>query len=122
MSMLFPVNFRFSRRSAISRAPVSAHFAISATSSSLRDGSFLICWIPMFFSMYQGSITPACGPMPVRCLMARAQGRVVLCTTLEDRDAFQLLTMLRLDRATRDIPVLAVTPYGECDFGDADVR
>src|SRR5438034_360885 len=29
----------------------------------------------MFFSTYHGGITPALGPMPVRCLMARAQGR-----------------------------------------------
>jgi CheY-like chemotaxis protein len=44
--------------------------------------------------------------------------RVVLCTVLEQDDAIlQLLTMLRLDRVTRDIPVVAVTPYGECDLG-----
>jgi DNA-binding response OmpR family regulator len=48
--------------------------------------------------------------------------RVILCTTLEDRDALQLLTMLRLDRATRDIPVVAVTPHGECDFCGAGPR
>jgi CheY-like chemotaxis protein len=46
--------------------------------------------------------------------------RVVLCTTLEDYQALQLLTMLRLDPATRGIPVVAVTPHGECDFGDGD--
>ena len=33
------------------------------------------CWMPMFFSMYHGGMTPAFGPMPVRCLMARAHGR-----------------------------------------------
>jgi len=48
--------------------------------------------------------------------------RVVLCTTLEDRDALQLLTMLRLDRATRDIPVVVVTPHGECELRGADLR
>ena len=48
--------------------------------------------------------------------------RVILCTTLEDTALLQLLTMLRLDRATRDIPVLAVTPYGECDFAGLDTR
>ena len=42
---------------------------------SLSDGSSLYCWMPMFFSIYQGGITPACGPMPVRCLMALAHGR-----------------------------------------------
>src|SRR5262249_39692937 len=56
-------------------APVSAHLAIFATSSSLSDGSFLKLWMPMFFSMYHGGITPAWGPMPVRCLIARAYGR-----------------------------------------------
>ena len=56
-------------------APLSAHVAIIATSFALSDGSSLYCWMPMFFSMYHGGITPACGPMPVRCLMARAHGR-----------------------------------------------
>src|SRR5262249_53999424 len=56
-------------------APVSAHLAILAISSSLSDGSFLKLWMPMFFSMYHGGITPACGPMPVRCLIALAYGR-----------------------------------------------
>ena len=56
-------------------APASAHVAIAAISSSLREGSFLKCWMPMFFSTYQGGMTPALGPMPVRCLMARAHGR-----------------------------------------------
>jgi DNA-binding response OmpR family regulator len=46
--------------------------------------------------------------------------RVILCTTLEDADMLLLLTMLRLDRATCDIPVLAVTPYGTCDFVGID--
>ena len=48
-----------------------------AISSSLSDGSFWNCWMPMFFSTYHGGITPAFGPMPVRCLMARAHGRDV---------------------------------------------
>jgi DNA-binding response OmpR family regulator len=46
--------------------------------------------------------------------------RVILCTTLEDADLLLLLTMLRLDPATCDIPVLAVTPYGSCDFAGID--
>ena len=29
----------------------------------------------MFFSTYHGGMTPACGPIPVRCLIARAHGR-----------------------------------------------
>ena len=56
-------------------APLSAHFAIVAISSSLSDGSLWNCWMPMFFSTYHGGMTPAFGPMPVRCLMARAHGR-----------------------------------------------
>jgi hypothetical protein len=56
-------------------APLSAHLAIIAISSELSDGSFLYFWIPMFFSMYHGGMTPAFGPMPVRCLIERAQGR-----------------------------------------------
>ena len=56
-------------------APLSAHFAIRAISLSLSDGSFLYFWMPMFFSTYQGGMTPAFGPTPVRVLMARAQGR-----------------------------------------------
>lgn len=31
---------------------------------------------------------------------------VILCTRLEELDGFQVLTMLKLDRETRDIPVL----------------
>jgi DNA-binding response OmpR family regulator len=46
--------------------------------------------------------------------------RVVLCTALEQPDALQLLTMLRLDRATRGTTVLAVTPHGEYEFGGLD--
>ena len=56
-------------------APLSDHFAISVISSSLSDGSFWNRWMPMFFSTYHGGMTPARGPMPVRCLMARAHGR-----------------------------------------------
>ena len=56
-------------------APLSAHFAMSAISSSESDGSFLKCWMPMSFSTYHGGITPARGPTPVRALMLRAHGR-----------------------------------------------
>ena len=34
---------------------------------------------------------------------------VILCTRIEELDGFQLLTMLKLDRDTRDIPVLTYT-------------
>ena len=56
-------------------APLSAHLPIVATSASLSDGSSLYLWMPTFFSMYHGGITPRWGPMEVRCLIARAYGR-----------------------------------------------
>ena len=56
-------------------APLSAQRAIVATSSSLSDQSSLNRWMPMFFSMYHGGITPGLSRSPVRYLMARAQGR-----------------------------------------------
>ena len=34
---------------------------------------------------------------------------VILCTRIEELDGFQLLTMLKLDADTRDIPVLTYT-------------
>ena len=56
-------------------APLSAQRAIVATSSSLSDQSSLNRWIPMFFSMYHGGMTPGLSRSPVRYLMARAHGR-----------------------------------------------
>ena len=56
-------------------APLSAHRAMRAISSSLSDGSSLNRWMPMSFSMYHGGITPGVSRSPVRSLMARAQGR-----------------------------------------------
>src|SRR6187549_555473 len=45
---------------------------------------------------------------------------VILCTRVEDLEGFQLLTMLKLDDATRDIPVLTYTTESEeCDFDAA---
>jgi CheY-like chemotaxis protein len=41
---------------------------------------------------------------------------VVLCTSIEDLGGVQLLTMLKLDAATRAIPVLSYT----CDDADQD--
>ena len=58
-----------------SGAPLSAHVAIRAISSSFSDGSSLKRWMPMSFSMYQGGMTPNWSRRPVRYLMARAQGR-----------------------------------------------
>ena len=53
-------------------APLSAHAAIFAISSSLSERSSLNCWMPTFFSMYHGGITPGLSRSPVRCFMARA--------------------------------------------------
>jgi len=45
---------------------------------------------------------------------------VILCTKIEHLDGFQLLTMLKLDPETRDIPVLTyTTEYEGQDFDDA---
>jgi PleD family two-component response regulator len=38
---------------------------------------------------------------------------VILCTRIEDVSGFQLLTMLKLDPETRDIPVLTYTTESE---------
>ena len=46
---------------------------------------------------------------------------VILCTRIESLDGFQLLTMLKLDNDTRDIPVLTYTTEFEGqDFGGHD--
>jgi PleD family two-component response regulator len=45
---------------------------------------------------------------------------VILCTRIEHLDGFQLLTMLKLDPETRDIPVLTyTTEYEGQDFDAA---
>lgn len=45
---------------------------------------------------------------------------VILCTKIEQLDGFQLLTMLKLDPETRDIPVLTyTTEYEGQDFDEA---
>lgn len=45
---------------------------------------------------------------------------VILCARIEDLDGFQLLTMLKLDNDTRDIPVLTyTTEYEGQDFDAA---
>ena len=43
---------------------------------------------------------------------------VILCTKIEELDGFQLLTMLKLDAETRNIPVLTYTT--ECEGQDFD--
>jgi len=45
---------------------------------------------------------------------------VILCTKIEQLDGFQLLTMLKLDPETREIPVLTyTTEYEGQDFDEA---
>jgi PleD family two-component response regulator len=45
---------------------------------------------------------------------------VILCVRIEELDGFQLLTMLKLDRETSDIPVLTyTTEYEGQDFDAA---
>jgi PleD family two-component response regulator len=45
---------------------------------------------------------------------------VILCTRIEELDGFQLLTMLKLDVETKDIPVLTyTTEYEGQDFDAA---
>ena len=45
---------------------------------------------------------------------------VILCTRIEELDGFQLLTMLKLDAETKDIPILTyTTEYEGQDFDSA---
>jgi CheY-like chemotaxis protein len=46
---------------------------------------------------------------------------VILCTRVEHLDGFQLLTMLKLDPQTRDIPVLTCTTEHEGQDFDAAI-
>jgi putative two-component system response regulator len=49
-------------------------------------------------------------------LIAREQPHlVVLCTSIDRADGFQLLSMLKLDPRTRDIPVVTYTTESEED-------
>jgi len=43
---------------------------------------------------------------------------VILCTRIEELEGFQLLTMLKLDEETKDIPILTYTT--ECEGQDFD--
>lgn len=48
---------------------------------------------------------------------------VILCTRIESLDGFQLLSMLKLDPDTRDIPVVTyTTEYEGQDFDEATSR
>ena len=46
---------------------------------------------------------------------------VIVCLDIDDIDGFQVLSMLKLDESTRDIPVLTYTSEYECDEPDEDV-
>lgn len=45
---------------------------------------------------------------------------VVLCTAIDDMDGFQLLSMLKLDPQTRQIPIVTYTTSFEEDDREAD--
>ena len=60
---------------------------------------------------------------PIRRSRKSFPNLVILCTRIEELDGFQLLTMLKLDPDTRDIPVLTyTTEYEGQDFDDAISR
>ena len=46
---------------------------------------------------------------------------VILCVRTDDLDGFQVLSMLKLDRATRDIPVLTYTTEYEGQETEAEI-
>ncbi len=46
---------------------------------------------------------------------------VILCTRIEELDGFQLLTMLKLDEETKEIPVLTYTTEYEGQHFDAAI-
>jgi CheY-like chemotaxis protein len=61
---------------------------------------------------------------PYGAIRAQRPDLIVLCLRIEDEDGFQLLSMLRLDPATRSIPVLTYTtefegqPFEGVDEGE----
>ena len=46
---------------------------------------------------------------------------VILCVRIEDADGFHVLSMLKLDEETRDIPVLTYTTEYDCQEADEDL-
>ncbi|OLD21649.1 MAG: hypothetical protein AUJ01_01780 [Acidobacteria bacterium 13_1_40CM_3_65_5] len=46
---------------------------------------------------------------------------VILCVCIDDLDGFQVLSMLKLDEATRDIPVLTYTTEYEGQESEAEL-
>lgn len=84
---------------------------------------------PDVVDVLDGLVGPGAYDVTFVHLGARAHGRIktiapnliVLCTRLEEPSGFQLLTMLKLDADTRDIPVLtlATDQEGQDDFAAA---
>jgi PleD family two-component response regulator len=46
---------------------------------------------------------------------------VILCIHMDDHEALQVLSMLKLDGETRDIPLLTYTTEGDADEADEEV-
>ena len=46
---------------------------------------------------------------------------VILCVRIDDADGFQVLSMLKLDAETRNIPVLTYTTEGQGDDSDDEI-
>ena len=46
---------------------------------------------------------------------------VILCVRIEEADGFQVLSMLKLDRETRDIPVLTYTTENDGEESDEEL-
>jgi CheY-like chemotaxis protein len=46
---------------------------------------------------------------------------VILCVRIDDADGFQVLSMLKLDSDTRDIPVLTYTTQYDAEEPDGDI-
>jgi PleD family two-component response regulator len=46
---------------------------------------------------------------------------VILCVRIDDADGFQVLSMLKLDAETREIPVLTYTSENDGDDADDDI-
>jgi PleD family two-component response regulator len=46
---------------------------------------------------------------------------VILCIRIDQAESVQVLSMLKLDAATRDIPILTYTTEGEPEASDEDV-
>ena len=76
-------------------APLSAHLAIVAISSSLSDGSLWNFWMPMLRSTYHGGITPALRSHAGALLdRARPRAHVLVADERHRRDAGRPVAVL----------------------------